>query len=133
MSSEQIAVDLFNGECALNVMRAANQRVPYRVSDTREIDINRLIIRIYLAIENGSCDVAKRHLNELAAILVAPILEIGNEVYVEYGVRRDIAKVMSRVRRELVSAAETVVNPESFERNHGFDQEVSKVEGNENE
>lgn len=133
MSTEQIAADLFNDECALKVIRAANQSIPYRVSGTREIDLNRLVIRIHQAIDNGSLDIAKRHLNELAAILVAPFLEIGNEVYVEYGVRRDTSKVMSRLRRDLMCAAESQTNADSLTQTKISDQESSQVEGIENE
>jgi hypothetical protein len=104
MSAEKFAEDLFKSGRALKLARRFAGKVRYRLSPHRDIEILSLVTRIEMALENGSTETAKRRLNELAAILLAPVLGLGDQVYVEYGVRRDSARVVSQLRRELKNA-----------------------------
>ena len=104
MNAEKFAEDLFKSGHALKLARRFAGKVRYRLAPHREIEILSLVTRIEMALENGSTETAKRRLNELAAILIAPVLGLGDQVYVEYGVRRDSARVVSQLRRELENA-----------------------------
>jgi hypothetical protein len=105
MSAEKFAEDLFKSGRALKLARRFVGKVRYRLAPHREIKILSLVTRIETALENGSTETAKRRFNELAAILIAPVLGLGDQVYVEYGVRRDSARVVSQLRRELKNAS----------------------------
>ena len=106
MTPEKMAADLFKPGFALKISRKLTAKVMYHLSANRDIEILEMIRRIESSLDAGSVESAKRRLNELAAVVIAPAIGLGEEVYVEYGVRRDAQKVTALLRRELKNANE---------------------------
>jgi hypothetical protein len=117
ISKEKQAQLLLEPGFALELVRAARMKNVYKVSETKSVDLVKLVAKSLLAIDHEKPTIATKYLTELLAILISHQINLNEEIGFELTVRDDLRKVKHMANRFCRDAAEEMAldqAPKSF-------------------
>lgn len=106
ISKEKQAQLLLEPDFALELVRAARIKNVYKVSETKSVDLVKLVAKSLLAIDQEKPTIATKYLTELLAILISHQINLNEEIGFELTVRDDLRKVKQMANRFCRDAAE---------------------------
>ena len=117
ISKEKQAQLLLEPGFALELVRTARMKNFYKVSETKSVDLVKLVAKSLLAIDDEKPAIATKYLTELLAILISHQINLNEEIGFELTVRDDFRKVKHMANRLCRDAAEELAldqAPKSF-------------------